>query len=98
MAQKKEHPHEVYSKIERSDALNSEFDSLRSSRRKPLGTFVSYIFFLFLFAYFFPQTFEQPIIYILLILMMGINLQIFLESERINKRIDILRQLVKEEN
>ncbi|ATD06534.1 hypothetical protein PPIS_a1403 [Pseudoalteromonas piscicida] len=47
--------------------------------------------------YRYPEIIEQPVLYIFLILMMSLSAEAHVQNKRINKRIDLLHKLLKEE-
>ncbi|WP_217876637.1 hypothetical protein [Pseudoalteromonas shioyasakiensis] len=98
MDQNEEKSQAIYSEMQRTYALKKEFENLRPKWWQPIGKLISYVCLIFLFSYLFPETIEQPVIYILLILVFGVSMENFHESKRINQRIDLLHKMLKEDS
>ncbi len=87
----------IYSEMQRKDALNAEFENLRPKWWQAWVALIGYIFAIFLVSYLFPETIEQPVIYILIIMVCGVSMENFRENKRISKRIDLLHRMLKED-
>lgn len=86
----------VYSEMQRSHALVKEFESLRPKWWQPLGKLVSFMVLIFFSWYLFPEVAEQPVIYLLMIVVFIVSMESFNENKRLNRRIDLLHRMIKE--
>ena len=86
----------VVHEMEQREALKVEFDSLRPSVWRSILAIGSAMVSVGVILWFYPEFSEQPISYLLLVLIIGVSGQIHAESNRINKRIDVLYRMLKE--
>ena len=82
-------------KLNRSIELKKEFESLAPSARRDILKTLSVIATMLLVLWLYPSIMEQPISYLLLILVFAVSTEAYRESKRINKRIDALYKLLK---
>ncbi|MBQ4847712.1 hypothetical protein [Pseudoalteromonas sp. MMG005] len=82
-------------KLNKKLALEDEFNNLRPSLRGSVLRLLSTIISLFFVVWLFPEVIDQPVSYVLLLLIFGTSAEIFHESRRINKRMDTLYRLLK---
>ncbi len=87
----------AFNKMLKEEALREEFENLRPKWREHLSEIVFLGCTVFAIYYLFPHTIEQPAIMILFFLLVGSETNKFRERKLINKRIDILYKLLKEE-
>jgi hypothetical protein len=81
----------------RKQALEKEFEALRPGLRsmlvRGLGTVAAMLFI----VWYFPEILQQPVSYLLLILIFGVSAEIYRESKQVHKRMDVLYKLLKDD-
>ncbi|WP_462158498.1 hypothetical protein [Pseudoalteromonas sp. GB56] len=88
--------HSVYQEMQREDALIKEFARLRPSKWRWISYLLSCMALLGFIYWQYPQTIEQPIIYVLLILALSTGGSMINECQRVDKRIDLLYKILKQ--
>jgi len=85
----------LLNKFQQKQNLIQEFESLRPNWKSSAIRIGCSLTTVILFIYFFPGVLEQPALYVLFILVLGSGAEIHAESRKINKRIDALYKLLK---
>lgn len=81
----------------RKQALEKEFEALRPSLRSMLVRGLGAVATMVLIIWFFPEIMQQPVSYLLLILIFGVSAENYRESKQAHKRMDILYKLLKDD-
>jgi hypothetical protein len=89
--------HLVFNKIQKKKALSEEFERLRPNWKGSVIRFASMFLGIAFFIWMYPEIMQQPVMYVLFILIFGINSVFHSESKRINKRIEVLHKLLKDD-
>lgn len=82
-------------KLNSKIALEKEFGNLAPSLRSNILRLISSLASLLFIIWLFPEVIEQPVLYVLLLLVFIVSAEIYHESRRINKRMDTLYRLLK---
>ncbi|MDX1677816.1 hypothetical protein [Arsukibacterium sp.] len=82
--------------LNKKQALLEEFEKLRPSPGGSLWRGVSAVASVMLIIWLFPEVIEQPAAFLLLILVFGVSAEIYRESKKVHKRIDLLYKLFKD--
>jgi hypothetical protein len=82
-------------KLNSKIALENEFEKLGPSLRSNIFRAISAMACMFFILWLHPEISEQPISILLLVLIVGVGGDIYRESARINKRMDTLYKLLK---
>ncbi len=87
----------LLNKLQRQQDLIQEFENLRPNWKgivfRTLASFATIL----LVVYLFPEVVDQPVLYVLLILVLSSGAEIHAESRKINQRIDALYRLLKDD-
>jgi hypothetical protein len=89
--------HLVFNKIQKKKALSEEFESLRPNWKGSVSRFVSILLGMAFLIWMYPEIIQQPVLYVFLMLIFGLSSELHTESKRINKRIDVLHKLLKDD-
>ncbi|WP_419149519.1 hypothetical protein [Pseudoalteromonas 'SMAR'] len=98
MSKEKLEAQTVFQDMQKKEALLKEFHNLRPNSKTNVMRFVSAIFVVIVLVWMYPEIMEQPVLYVLLILIVSISSEIRSESKRINKRIDTLYELIQRDD
>uniref|UniRef100_UPI002FE2518A hypothetical protein n=1 Tax=Alteromonas sp. S015 TaxID=3117401 RepID=UPI002FE2518A len=83
----------LFQEMQKKEALLNEFQNLKPNWKGSAIRFVSTLAAIAYLVWMFPEIMDQPILYVLLLLIFGVSAEIHNESKRINKRIDLLHRL-----
>ncbi len=89
--------HLHFNKMQKKQALLEEFDKLRPNWKSSLIRFASMMFGMAFLLWLYPEITQQPVLYVFLFLIFGMSTELHAESKRINKRIDMLHKLLKDD-
>lgn len=89
--------HLVFNKIQKNKALSEEFERLRPNWKGSVIRFASMFLGMAFLIWMYPEIMQQPVLYVFLILIFGMSSELHAESKRINKRIDVLHKLLKDD-
>ncbi|MCG7539863.1 MULTISPECIES: hypothetical protein [Pseudoalteromonas] len=90
-------PQALFEDMSRKEAILKEFNSLRPNNKRRFYQIIAMLTAVVFLIYRYPEIIEQPVLYIFLILMMSLSAEAYVQNKRINKRIDLLHKLLKEE-
>ena len=88
----------VYNSMQKKEALLNEFHTLRPGLKGSAVRFAGTVGAIGYLIWMFPEILDQPLLYILLILIFGVSTELHHESKRINKRIDVLHRLLQSQS
>ena len=83
----------LYNDMQKREALLNEFHNLKPNGKSSALRFLGMLGAIAYLIWAFPEIIEQPVLYVLLIIIFGISAEIQRENRRINKRIDALHRL-----
>ncbi len=86
----------LYADLRRKEALLMEFEHLRPNWKGSIIRFVSSLAAMLFLIWYYPDILDQPILYVLLILIFSVGAEVHSESKKLNKRMDVLYRLLKE--
>ena len=86
----------LYADLRRKEALLMEFEQLRPSWKGSIIRFVSSLAAMLFLIWYYPDILDQPILYMLLILIFSVGAHVHSESKQLNKRMDVLYRRLKE--
>lgn len=89
--------HSLFNNMQKQQALLAEFEKLGPNWKKSVFRLVSMLLGMAFLIYLHPDIAQQPVLYVFLILVFGISAELHAESKRINKRIDVLHKLLKDD-
>ncbi|MEI5639102.1 MULTISPECIES: hypothetical protein [unclassified Pseudoalteromonas] len=98
MSKEKLEAQTVFQDMQKKEALLKEFRNLRPNSKTNVMRFASTVFVVIVLVWMYPEIMEQPVVYVLLILIVSISSEIRSESKRINKRIDTLYKLMQSDD
>lgn len=87
----------VFDQMQKKQALFAEFEALRPNWKGSALRFVSMVLCMAFVVWMFPEITKEPVLYFFLLLIFGLNADVYAESQRINKRIDTLHRLLKDD-
>ncbi|CAM5195244.1 hypothetical protein [Alishewanella longhuensis] len=87
--------HSLFNKMQKQQALLAEFEKLGPSWKNSVFRLVSMLVGMAFLIWMYPDIAQQPVLYVFLILVFGMSAELHAESKRINKRIDVLHKLLK---
>lgn len=87
--------HSLFNQMQKKQALLEEFEKLRPNWKGSMIRFASMFISMTVLIWLYPEIIQQPVSYVLLILIFGVSSELHAESKRINKRIDALHRLLK---
>lgn len=94
---KKVEAHSLFDKMQRKQALLDEFEKLRPDWKGSIIRFASMLLAMAFILFMYPEVAKQPVSYVFLILIFGMSSELHAESKRINKRIDALHKLLRDD-
>ncbi|GEK10446.1 hypothetical protein [Pseudoalteromonas peptidolytica] len=97
MKHNQDSPQALAEEMLQKEATLREFNSLRPNNKQRFYRSAGMLTAVVFLVYCYPEIIEQPVLYILLILMMSLNAQAYVQNKRTNKRIDLLHKLLKDE-
>ncbi len=83
----------LFNQMQKKEALLSEFNNLRPNWKSSAIRFIGMMAAIGYLVWMYPEIMEQPVLYVLLLMIFGVSSEIHQESKRINKRIDALHRL-----
>ncbi|WP_100658450.1 hypothetical protein [Alteromonas flava] len=86
----------LYDDIQKKEALLNQFEKLKPSIKETLLRNLGFIAVFAFLLWMFPELFEQPVLYALLLMIVAVSAETHIESKRIHDRIDILQRLMKQ--
>ena len=89
--------HSLFNSMQKKQALLDEFEKLRPNWKGSIIRFFSMVFGIVFLLWMYPEIMQQPVLYVFLILIFGMSAELHAESKKINKRIDALHRLLKDD-
>lgn len=89
--------HLVFKKMQQNQALLDDFEKLRPNWKGSVIRFTSMVLSTAFLLWLNPEIMHQPLLYVFLILIFGMSAELHSESKKINKRIDALHRLLKDD-
>ncbi len=89
--------HSLFNSVQRKQAHLDEFEKLRPNWWGSIIRFASMLLAMAFIFFMYPEVAQQPVPYVFLILIFGMSSELHAESKRINKRIDALHKLLKDD-
>lgn len=89
--------HLLFNSMQRKQALLDEFEKLRPNWWGSIIRFASMLLAMAFIFFMYPEVAQQPVPYVFLILIFGMSSELHAENKRINKRIDALHKLLKDD-
>ncbi|MDP5189286.1 hypothetical protein [Rheinheimera baltica] len=89
--------HLLFNKMQRKEAILEEFERLRPNWKGSIIRFFSMVLGIAFLLWMYPEIMQQPVLYVFLILIFGMSAELHAESKKINKRIDVLHKLLKDD-
>jgi Flp pilus assembly protein TadB len=86
----------LFHKMQKRQELFEEFEKLRPNWRGSAVRFAGTILCVAFLIWMYPEITQHPVLYILLILILGVGAELRAESKRTNKRIDALHKMFKD--
>jgi len=88
----------LFKKLRKQQDLTQEFEQLRPNWQGSWIRFLSMLAAVMFLFWLYPDLAKQPVLYVVLIVILGISAELHNESKKINKRIDTLYQLLKSDD
>jgi hypothetical protein len=89
--------HSLFNSMQRKQALLDEFEKLRPNWKDSIIRFFSMVLGIAFLLWMYPEIMQQPVLYVFLIIIFGMSAELHAESKKINKRIDALHRLLKDD-
>ena len=89
--------HSFFNSMQKKQALLDELEKLRPNWKGSIIRFASMVLAMAFILFMYPEVAQQPVSYVFLILIFGMSSELHAESKRINKRIDALHKLLKDD-
>ncbi|OBP13121.1 hypothetical protein A5320_19940 [Rheinheimera sp. SA_1] len=89
--------HSLFNSMQKTQVLLDEFEKLRPNWKGSIIRFASMLLGMAFILFMYPEVAQPPVSYVFLILIFGMNSELHSESKRINKRIDALHKLLKDD-
>ena len=89
--------HSLFNSMQKKQALLDEFEKLRPNWKGSIIRFVSMVLGIAFLLWMYPEIMQQPVLYVFLILIFCMSAELHAESKKINKRIDALYRLLKDD-
>jgi hypothetical protein len=89
--------HSLFNSMQKKQAILDEFEKLRPNWKGSIIRFFSMVFGIAFLLWMYPEIMQQPVLYVFLILIFGMSAELHAESKKINKRIDALHRLLKDD-
>lgn len=89
--------HSLFNSMQKKQALLDEFEKLRPNWKGSIIRFFSMVLGIAFLLWMYPEIMQQPVLYVFLILIFGMSAELHAESKKINKRIDALHRLLKDD-
>ncbi|ASD67121.1 hypothetical protein [Pseudoalteromonas piscicida] len=97
MKENQDCPQALFEDMSRKEAILKEFNSLRPNNKRRFYQIIAMLTAAVFLIYRYSEIIEQPVLYIFLILMMSLSAESYVQNKRINKRIDLLHKLLKDD-
>jgi hypothetical protein len=89
--------HSLFYSMQKKQALLEQFETLRPNWKGSIIRFSGMLLSMAFLLWMYPEITQQPVLYVFLILIFGMSAELHSESKRINKRIDALHRLLKDD-
>lgn len=89
--------HSLFNSMQKKQALLDEFEKLRPNWKSSIIRFAGMLLTMAFLLWIYPEIAQQPVLYVFLVLIFGVSSELHAESKRINKRIDALHKLLKDD-
>ncbi|WP_423186532.1 hypothetical protein ACO1PK_15655 [Alishewanella sp. d11] len=89
--------HSLFNSMQKKQALSDEFEKLRPNWKGSIIRFAGMVLGIAFLIWMYPEIMQQPVLYVFLILIIGMSTELHAESKKINKRIDALHKLLKDD-
>lgn len=89
--------HSLFNSMQKKQALLDEFEKLRPNWKSNIIRFAGMLLTIAFLLWIYPEIAQQPVLYVFLVLIFGVSSELHAESKRINKRIDALHKLLKDD-
>jgi hypothetical protein len=87
----------VFNQMQKRQALFAEFEAMRPNWKGSALRFVGSVVCMAFVVWMFPEITKEPVLILFLLLIFGLHADVYVESQRINKRIDTLYRLLKDD-